>query len=89
MSQAKILAAIAAERQAQDSKWGEQNHHTLEWLSILVEEVGEVSQAINEYHWRDAPMENIRKELIQVAAVAVSALESMERNYPSDAETES
>ncbi|WP_110513772.1 MazG-like family protein [Herpetosiphon llansteffanensis] len=83
MSQADILAAIAAERQSQDSKWGEQNHHLIEWLSILMEEVGEVAQAINEYHWRDASMANIRKELIQVAAVAVSALESIERNYPS------
>ena len=68
------LQDIMEERARQDRKWGEQNHPNLYWLGILVEEVGESAKAIIE-----DDSENIEKELVQVAAVAVAWLECIKR----------
>jgi hypothetical protein len=59
-------------------KWGEQNHPSLYWLAILTKEVGELAQTIIDDGW---PVQT-RKELVQVAAVAVAWLEAMNRNEP-------
>ncbi|WP_320053956.1 MazG-like family protein [uncultured Acetobacteroides sp.] len=82
-----IFEEIKNERLAQDAKWGEQNHKPIEWVAILTEEVGEVSKEALENHfkeyYRDVDrLANYRKELIQVAAVAVAMIESLERNKP-------
>jgi hypothetical protein len=67
-------ALIAAERQRQDAKWGEQNHDDHKWNTILCEEKGEVSKAILEH---DGP--GVLKELSHVAAVAVAWIEAIGR----------
>ena len=72
--QLRIMRDIAAERQRQDAKWGEQNHSDAVWSAILGEKYGEVCKAL-----LDEPEENLIKELTQVAAVAVSWLEAIER----------
>ena len=56
---------IEAERNFQLNKWGNQNHHYDFWLVILAEEFGELAKAICERK----PVENIVKELVQVATV--------------------
>lgn len=66
---------IRLERAKQNAKWGVQNHNPARWLAILVEEVGEVAKAIVEDRSFD-----VRNELVQVAAVAVAAIESLDRN---------
>jgi len=82
----QILFEVAEERKRQDKKWGEQNHKPIEWCAILGEEVGEVNKCVVESKWaidQDYEREQLqeyRKELIQVAAVAVSMIESLERN---------
>jgi len=70
----RIFADIKNERMLQDEKWGEQNHHPYKWLAILGEEIGECNKAILESSLLD-----YRKELIQAAAVAVAAIECLER----------
>lgn len=77
--QSFIWAAIKDECQRQDQIFGEQNHDPFKWLSILLEEVGEVAKAINECHWSQESAEAIKEELVQVAAVAVAAIESLQR----------
>jgi NTP pyrophosphatase (non-canonical NTP hydrolase) len=80
----EIFQEIAAERQRQDAKWGEQNHSPIEWCAILGEEVGEVNKAALERHFEYATgvtdLSEYRKELIQVAAVAVSMIQCLDRN---------
>lgn len=78
---AEILVQVAAERQAQDAKWGEQNHAPDTWVAVLTEEVGEYAQAA--LHWRFGGPEgqNLRAELVQVAAVAVAIIECCDRNH--------
>ena len=70
--QEQVIWSILEERGRQDRKWGSQRTHSPEkWLTILMEEVGEVARASLE----DDPLSYI-EELVQVAAVAVAALES-------------
>ena len=71
-----VMHEIAEERKRQDQKWGEQNHEPLYWLGVLMEEVGESSKAVIEGNMR-----HYREELVQVAAVAVAAIESFDRGH--------
>lgn len=73
--EAERLRDVLNERNKQDAKWGVQNHTPMKWLAILTEEVGEVAKAIIEGNHGD-----YRKELVQVAAVAVASIESLDRN---------
>jgi NTP pyrophosphatase (non-canonical NTP hydrolase) len=80
---AAVLQAVAIERIRQDTKWGEQNHSPFGWIAILTEEVGEAAKAALEGY-----ASQYRDELIQVAAVAVAAVESLSRgNIEGDALT--
>ena len=85
---ARVLAEVSYERDRQDQKWGEQNHSPFHWLVILMEEVGEASkEACESYvrrHQRFPTVKEIRfsryrAEMVQVAAVAVAAIESLDR----------
>lgn len=71
-----IFRSIKAERQRQDAKWGWPNEGLAggnldKKVSILAEEFGEVAHAVLE-----GDTDNLRDELIQVAAVCVAWLES-------------
>lgn len=71
MSMMSVLERVAKERERQDAKWGEQNHAPLKWSVILTEECGEVAKAALEVDHAA-----YISELVQVAAVAVAAVES-------------
>ena len=82
--QAGIIDQILYERSMQDEKWGEQNHNPVEWMSILMEEVGEASKEALENHFNPDTTNlcKYRHEMIQVAAVALSMIECLDRdNY--------
>lgn len=82
------IDAVIAERKRQDAKWGQQNHDPQYWTGILMEEVGELAEAINETVFNNGPDErakggyaNMRAEAVQVAAVAVAFVEMLDRRY--------
>ena len=82
---------VHAELSFQDHKWGSmRDHHPAEWLMILGEEVGECNKAALEQHFIPADnkfkphkrdFQEFRNELVQVAAVAIAAIESMDAHY--------
>lgn len=84
------IKLILAECERQNYKFGEQNHHPEKWAVILGEEYGEVCRAILDAGFAQGEigglqdyrlqLQKYRDELVQVAAVAISALESLERN---------
>jgi len=80
----KILQDIRNERNRQDKKWGEQNHHPMEWLAILGEEYGEACKGALEAHFPGygitGDYSDYRKELIEVAAVVVAAIECLDKS---------
>lgn len=80
------LEAVAKERERQDARWGVQDHAHEVWLAILGEEYGELARAILETRFDNGPeakarggIENIRKEAVQIAAVAVAMVECLDR----------
>ncbi|PTA67677.1 hypothetical protein [Deinococcus arcticus] len=84
-----VLAEVQRERQRQEARWGEQNLDPAVWLMVLGEEVGEANNAALEHLFTQfdkqadlrgaRSLDDYRAELIQVAAVAVSAVESLDR----------
>ena len=69
-----VYDEIRAEQEHQLQKWGIQNHDAGMWMLILGEEVGEAAQSALKQQ-----ADHYRAELVQVAAVAVSMLQSFDR----------
>lgn len=76
----EIFRLIAAERQRQNDKWGEQNHDSFTWLAILTEEIGEVAQAVLHDRFGGKAAGTLQTEIIHVAAVVVQWIECTWRN---------
>ena len=76
----KISAEIQKECDRQDQKWGVRNQHPLAWLAILMEEVGEVTQEVNDAHHEISRMnlENYRTELVQCGAVIQQMIKNIQ-----------
>jgi hypothetical protein len=74
----EIFRAIEHERTYQDRKWGpleKQNNRDVErWLSAVREELAEAEEA---YDISDDPARAFALEMVQVAAVAIAALEQL------------
>lgn len=71
MKRNEVFELISKERERQISKWGNQSRgHVMVWLTILIEEVGEIGHAILHKDW-----DGMEDEIVQVAAVAVAWLE--------------
>jgi NTP pyrophosphatase (non-canonical NTP hydrolase) len=78
----KILRDIKKERRRQDKKWGIQDHRPFKWISILGEKFGEVCKAALEVPFEERYTDDYsdyRKELIEVIAVAVAAIENLDK----------
>lgn len=70
---------VLKERERQNEKWGRQRHEHPYWLTILVEEVGEVAQAMQKgsVASKETDADDLYKELIHVAAVASAIAEQV------------
>lgn len=77
-----VLDAVVNERKRQDAKWDTQNHPQLVWHAIISEEVGELAQELLRTAEYSRPVDYslVRAELVQIAASAVAAIESLDRN---------
>ena len=75
----EAIDAVYDERQAQKTLYGRQRLSYGDWLKILIEEVGEVAQAMQQdEHWsREEDASDLFNELIQVAAVSISIAEQV------------
>jgi NTP pyrophosphatase (non-canonical NTP hydrolase) len=90
MDRTDIYRDIDAERDRQESLYGDQLHSWPIWAAILSEETGEVSEACLQVHWHEEnALAHLREELVQVAAVAVQMLEKLDSgNYVAGAARE-
>lgn len=77
-SMSGVIIEVEKERARQDEKWGgpayDDNHSTTEFVQLIEDYAGWARTMIN----MDSP-EKARKRLIQVAALAVAAAESIDR----------
>ena len=76
-----VLADVSEERDRQRQKWGDnRGYNPLQWFAVLGEEFGEVAEKVTKGF---VPPESsfdrdgYRRELTQVAAVAVAAIEEL------------
>lgn len=74
-----ILEEIRAERARQVEKWGERDHDPFTLCTILAEETGEVARAAHDARYADGTLDQLRKEAIQVAAVALQFVETLDK----------
>ncbi len=79
MDRVLVLKLVEQERDRQNQKWGfPQNNHPFAWSSILMEEVGEFSQALNDALFSgNGNLTHALTEAIHVAAVAISIVEHL------------
>jgi NTP pyrophosphatase (non-canonical NTP hydrolase) len=78
-AQGRILDDVLAERDRQEAKWGEQNHDPFTYLTILMEELGELAEAALHARFGGPAADGLRNEAIQTAAVAVAIVECLDR----------
>ena len=74
-----VIEAIIKERSRQNELWGIQRHDMGKWLQILMEEVGELAQAMqaNDIWSKQSDAENLLEEAVHVAAVAAAIAEQI------------
>lgn len=63
----RFIFDVRKERTRQEVLWGGRHNSLLKWSCILMEECGELAQAI-----LDKDQDQVYEELVQVAAVAVA-----------------
>lgn len=80
----KIIFDALNERIRQNNKFGaNRTQHPFLWNTILVEEVGEAAKESLDMYFSEHPngaLEKYRKELIEVAAVAIAAIQDLDNN---------
>lgn len=85
-SKGEVILDLWDERERQDKKWGVQRHPHGTWLAILMEEVGEVAEAMQKGLVSEKPTDadDLYKELVQVAAVACAIAEQVREEQQRD-----
>lgn len=77
-----VLLEVLKERGRQDLKWGNRRSYTpLQWFAVAGEEYGEVAEHVTKGFVppeSDFDAAGYRKELIQLAAVCVAAVEGLD-----------
>ena len=68
---------IYLELERSNMKHGEMPENMFEQITIVNEEIGEVSKAILDFHYEDGTLDDVRKELIQSCAMCVKMLLKM------------
>ena len=70
-----LFEMVKEENLRQIKKWGIQNRDPFEWLAYTTEELGELSNAISEYLYRDGQRSQVVKEAIQTATLCLKIAE--------------
>lgn len=71
-----VIGKAHAERLRQLKKWGPQHHDMHKWMTVLMEEVGELAkETLSDDCGRITSKEALQAEAIQVAAVALAIVQ--------------
>jgi len=70
-----LWSKVSEENRSQLKKWGIQTHSAFEWLTYTTEELGELANAISEHEYRGGDIEDVVREAIQVATLALKIAE--------------
>lgn len=76
-----VYVKACKERLRQNNKFGvNRNLNPFLWLAIIGEELGEVNKAALEWNYDGKSLEDYKKELIEVIAVALAAIEDLDNH---------
>lgn len=79
MTREEIVTAVQKERLRQDEKWGWPQRNSLaEWMTILMEEVGELAQEVLRVRFANKSTNDLQDEAIQCMAVCSAMLETLD-----------
>jgi NTP pyrophosphatase (non-canonical NTP hydrolase) len=70
-----LVEQVENENIRQLKKWGVQDRSPFEWLTFLMEEVGELASEISELEYRNGNHREVIAEAIQVATLALKIAE--------------
>lgn len=70
-----LIPCIRIESDQQIEKWGIQDQHPFEWMTIITEEVGEMAKAMLEHEWGNGSPREVTMEAIQVATLCLKIAE--------------
>lgn len=74
-SEPSIWQLVCRENVRQLEKWGVQDHDPFQWLAFATEELGELSEAIADYHFRGGKPETVVSEAVQTATLCLKIAE--------------
>lgn len=74
----KVYAEVALERKRQDNKWGGESHDDSHATAEFIQWIEDYAGWARMMHSMNSP-EKARRRLVQVAALAIAAIESMDR----------
>lgn len=81
-----VYREVDAERERQDAKWGgpthDDEHDPEDWIAWIEQRCSRADEMVGcpEEEWPErGPEAEYRRNLVQVAAVAIAAIESMDR----------
>ena len=79
----ELLEEVRLERIRQDDRFGwPRMHHPTWWLTILAEEFGEFAHDVCDHEFEAGNWKkNMREELVQIAAVALAAIEDLDLQH--------
>lgn len=81
----EVLEDVRQERAYQDERWPIQSEGDVspeKWLAIITEEVGEFATEVNDQTFQDGfYLDNMRHELIQIAASAIRACQNLDDQF--------
>ena len=70
-----LMELLRLENNKQLAKWGIQDHEPFAWLAFATEELGELSEAISEYLYRNGKSDAVVHEAIQAATLCLKIAE--------------
>lgn len=78
------FALLVNEDVNQLEKWGFQTHSLFEWMTIIMEEVGELAKSVMERHYRGGDPAAIVKEATQVSTLALKVAKMAKEQLSDD-----
>lgn len=84
MTETAIISAILKEVETAEAKYSWENTNLIKQALVLLEEAGEVAQAVNNLDEKNGTIEQVRTELIQTAAMCFRMLKGLDKTDNED-----
>lgn len=84
MTETAITAAVLTELASAEAKYSWKNNNLIKQALVVLEEAGEVAQAVNNLDEKNGTIEQVQTELIQTAAMCFRMLKGLDQTITCD-----